>query len=86
MERRKTKSFEEQLAKHSGKRPEPYTAKSSPAEKSSYSHLEVEFAIIKIEYKYKKLHGGSNDFKNFDELKQFLNRNQNILEFLKGKK
>lgn len=82
MERRKTPSFDEQVAKKSYKKPEPYNPKGPVGQKSPYSDLEVETASITIHYKYKKGHQGSRDFKSIQGLKDFLLANENILKFV----
>ena len=80
--RRNTPSFDDQVNRRAGNRPEPYNPKGPVNTKSPYSDREVESASITIKYKYKKGHQGSRDFKNFQELKEFFNNNMNIREKL----
>ena len=47
-ERRKTPSFDEQVARRSNKRPQPYTSKSAGIEKSPYSTWEVKHVELDV--------------------------------------
>ena len=85
-ERRNYRTFQEEINRRANKQPEPVKPMELPSQLSPYHNLEVEHVNIKVEFSYKGQHSGAKEFRNLQTLRDYLNTNPNVLEYLRNKK